>query len=152
MIRFSKEDLSQLLSLLGQELGIMKQMRELTENQADLLAADDIDAFDKSLESRQALIDNMSGLHQESDVLMQSYITFSKSKGGKKIDAVETAAEDLRKAIKECADINSRNAARAKEKSEEYSKQIEKLALERKSIGAYALSVPNDPEHFDTKT
>jgi hypothetical protein len=56
---FSQDMETRLLVLLGKELEIFEQIRELTKKQAELLAADDdkSDAFGSSLDRRQELIE-----------------------------------------------------------------------------------------------
>ena len=152
MNKFSQEKQSRLLELLGEELAIFRQIRELTEKQTELLAADETEAFEKSLEPGQELIKKINGLHQETDVLMQSYISFSASSGGGKIAAIETAAEQLRAAITGCAELNDKNISTIKGMNEDNSERIGKLSLSSKSIGAYAQNIPRNPEHFDKKS
>ena len=149
---FPRDREARLLELLGEELVIFKQIHELTEKQTELLAADDLEAFNESLDSRQELIEKINGLHQEAEALMQSYISFSKSKGGNKVAAVEQAIGKLRDAVGGCAALNEKNIAAAKEMNEEYVKRIDELSIGRKSLGAYAQNVPNSSELFDKKT
>ena len=141
-----------MIALLGEELAVFEQIRDLTGKQTDLLAVDDVKALDESLDRIQELIGKINGLHQESDVLMQSYISFSDSAGGGKDPGIETAVEKLRGVIAECAELNEKNTTLAKETAEEYIKRIGKLSLSRKSLGAYAAQVPNNSELFDKKT
>jgi len=148
---FPGDKQSRLLELLGQELEVFRQVSELTKQHTKLLREDDIEAFDKSLDSRQELFDKINGLHQESDILMQSYISFISAEGGEKIGAIETAAAQLREMISDCLATNNENTTSAKEKAEDYIKQIGKLSLGRKSLGAYVQQMPNDPEMFDKK-
>ena len=152
MKTFSRDMEERLLELLVQEQEVFEQIREATLNQKELIAADDIDAFDKSLDRRQELIKKINGLHQESDVLMQSYISFTSSADGVTIGVIDDALGRLREITAECAGLNEQNTTAAKEKAEEYIKQIGKLSLTRKSLGKYAQSVPNTPELFDKKT
>jgi len=149
---FSRNDETRLLKLLGEEQELFEQIRGLTEAQTQLLAADDIEAFDKSLDSRQKLIEKINGLHQETNILMQSYTSFSKFRSGNKSGAIETAVQRLRGSIAGCAEINEKNTATAKGMADEYTKRIGKLNLSRKSLGAYSLNVPNNSELFDKKT
>jgi len=149
---FSQIDESRLLVLLGEELDIFRQIGSLSIKQAEMLAADDLEAFEGSLERRQELIEKINGLHQDTDLLMQSYISFSDSANGEMSDAIESTAGQLRDAIADCASTNDKNMVAAKEKAEEYIKRIGKLSLSRKSLGAYAQSVPNNSELFDRKT
>jgi hypothetical protein len=51
-----------------------------------------------------------------------------------------------------CAALNEKNLSAAKERSEVYSQDIDKLKLGVKSVGAYIHTVPNDSELFDKKT
>ena len=149
---FSQIDESRLLVLLGEELDIFRQIGSLSIKQAEMLAADDMEAFEGSLERRQELIEKINGLHQDTDLLMQSYISFSDSAVGGVSDAIETTAGQLREAIADCVNTNDKNMVAAKEKAEEYIKRIGKLSLSRKSLGAYAQAVPNNSEFFDKKT
>ena len=149
---FSQDKQSRLLALLTEELAIFKQIRELTGKQAELLGTEDVTALDESLTSRQELIEKINGLHQETEVLMQSYISFKGAAGKSKIAGIETASDELRGVIIECAGLNDKNMALAKGKNEEYSERIGKLNVGRKSLGAYAQSIPNNSELFDTKT
>ena len=149
---FSQDKQSRLLALLSEELAIFKQIRELTGKQAELLGTEDVTALDESLASRQELIEKINGLHQETEVLMQSYISFKGAAGKSKIPGIEAASDELRGVIIECAGLNDKNMALAKGKNEEYSERIGKLNVGRKSLGAYAQSIPNNSELFDTKT
>ena len=179
-MEFTSKEETRLLELLGEEQVILEQIRALTGMQAALITADDMEAFNYSLDSRQELIEKINGLHQETDVLMQSYIAFSgqeESAGGAgemgsgaktaagagkmgsgemgagaKSAGVEAALELRRSVLAECAGMNARNLAAANEMAGEYSKRIEKLNLSRKSLGAYALGVSNNSELFDKKT
>jgi len=149
---YSRDKEARLLELLDKELEIFKQIHGLTEKQAELLAADDVDAFGESLDSRQDLIEKINGLHQESDILMQSYVSFSKGVGNKKSRAIETAIEEISRLIAECFGLNDKNTTIAKLMADDYIQRIGKLSLGRKSLGVYAQGVPNDPELFDRKT
>lgn len=141
-----KEKEERLLELLGMEIGLFGQIREMTAAQTSLLEADDTEGFDRSLDSRQLIIERINELHQEKNDLMQSYMSFSET------DTIETAAKRLEELITECAELNDKNTALAKEKAEGYVKQIGELSLKRKSLGKYALEVPNNPTIFDKKS
>ena len=152
MSDFSRDKTERLLILLEQETGLFGKIGELTQEQTELLETDDIVGFDHSLDNRQELIIKINGLHQESDILMQSYITHTTTGGGNKRDEVEAAIKRLRDAISQCVKLDDENVFRAKEKAGDYVKQINKLNQSRKSIGAYVQEIPNNPEHFDRKT
>ena len=147
---FPRDKEERLLELLGQELELFDRIREMTAAQAELLKADDPEGFNRSLDSRQEIIEKINGLHQESDVLMQSYVSFYAT--GRKDDAIRAAAERIDSIIAECAELNDRNTAAAQVKTEDYIRQIGNLSLRRKSLGKYAQSVPNNPELFDKMT
>ena len=151
MNSFPKDKESRLLALLRQELELFQRIREITGKQTEMLADEDIEAFDESLDSRQALIEEINGLHQESDILMQSYLSFSGSAGGQKIGAIEEVAGQLRGVIEECTELDSKNMALSKEKAEEFVKQIGKLSQGRKGLGAYIHNVSQNSELFDKK-
>jgi len=149
---FSASIEARLLELLEQEIDEFEQVRALTMKQTELLESDDIDAFDDSLDRRAALIEKINGLHQEQNVLMQSYISSGGAGENKKRSAVAKASDRLGEIIAECAEINENNLTVAKEKAGVYISQIGKLSLNRKGLEGYIQGVPNDPEHFDRKT
>jgi len=149
---FSQDKKARLLELLGQEFDLFRQMYELTEKQAMLLAADDIDAFDNSLDRRKELIEEINGLHQETDILMQSYMSFAGSVSGEKIAAIEIAVAQRQDVILGCAVLNEKNTSVAKEKAEDYIGRIGKLSQSRKSLELYIPDTPNKAELFDRKT
>ena len=150
MTDFTRENTTRLTALLKQETALFEQIREMTAEQKELLDNDDIVGFDKSLDSRQELIEKINGLHQETTLLMQSYLSSTAS--GKKNAAIEEADKKRRNAIAECAATNDENIAATKDKMGDYTRQISKLSMSRKTIGAYALGVPNNPERFDKTT
>ena len=151
MSKFASADMERLSKLLGEELELYKQIRKLTEQQTKLLAKDDIDEFNISLDKREELIEKIKGLHQESDHLMQSYTSLSADDKGKdsKIDKLK---KQIRKELEVCANLNDKNIETMSEKTEEHKKKIEQQSAKRKGIGGYAQSVPNSPEMFDKKT
>ena len=150
MSQFSKDNAARLLELLRKELEIFTRMRELTVKQKELIATDELEALDASLDRRQGLIEEINGLHQESDVLMQSYMLYSAEK--KSISEIENVAAQLREIIAECAGLNDSNISDAKEKSESYINKIDELSMNRKGLGAYIQNVENRPEMFDKMT
>ena len=143
---FSPEEKARLLELLSKEFELFRQMYELTEKQAMLLAADDAAAFDSSLDSRKELIEEINGLHQETDILMQSYISFAGSDKGGKIDVIEKAVAQRQDAIAQCVVLNEKNTSAAKGKAKDYVKRIDKLSQNRKSLELYTPDVPSKPE------
>ena len=151
MSKFSSADTKRLSELLSEELEVYVQIQKQTEEQTDLLAKDDIEAFDKSLDKREKLIEKIKGLHQDSNPLMQSYVSFS-SAGNESIDEIEKLKAKIRKQLEICANLNDKNMEMMSEKTEEHIKKIEEQSAKRKGIGGYAQSVPNIPEMFDKKT
>ena len=135
--------------LLGKELEVFEEIRKLTGRQAELLKKDDVDQFDSLLDKRQELIEKINGLHQESDPLMQSYVS---SPEDDSIAEIEELREKIRETIGICAGLNDEIVAEMKVKSKEQSEKIDKHSAKRKGIGGYAQAVPNTPEVFDTKT
>jgi len=148
--KFTSADIERLSKLLSDELELHEKIQKLTEKQTQLLAKDDIEGFDSSLDKRAELIEKIKGLHQESDTLMQSYVSDTASE--KKSDSIEKLREQIRKALETCAGLNDENIAAMKEKTEEQAKKIDEQRAKGKGIGGYAQSVPNTPEVFDKKT
>ena len=152
MSSFPQDEQERLVELLGMVTELFGNIREQTKKQTELLESDNIDGFNLSLEARQETIEKIEGLHQEFNSLMQSYVSFSNSADGGKIDAVDHANGLLDAIVRECVELNDKNAETAKEKTEEYIKQIGEMSIRRKSLGKYAHTVPNNPELFDKKT
>ena len=150
MSKTASADTEKLSKLLSEELELYGQIRKLTEKQTELLAEDDIDAFNISLEQREALIEKIKGLHQESNPLMHSYISFSKKDN--KDNEVEELKAKIRKLLEICAEKNDNNIESMKIKTEDHTKRIDEQSAKRKGIGGYAQSVPNVPEMFDKKS
>jgi len=144
-------DLERLSELLGKELELHEKIRKLTEDQTKLLAKDDIEALNISLEKREKLIEEIKGLHQESNPLMQSYTSLSSGEKEKHSEIGELKNKTL-EVIKACSILNDKNMQTIKEKTEDLTKEIDEKSAKRKGIGGYAQSVPNTPEMFDKKT
>ena len=151
MSKFSSSDTERLLKLLSEEHGLYGKIREMTKHQTGLLAKDDIEEFNNSLDEREELIEKIKGLHQESDTLMHSYTSFVNS-GDNKNDKIDKLKADIREVIKECAELNDKNIMSMRGKTEDHTKKIDEQSAKRKGIGGYAQSVPNTPEMFDKKT
>ena len=143
---------TRLLELLEKEIGYFGQIRELTQQQAKLLEEDEAESLDASLDSRWKLIEEINGLHQESDVLMQSYVSFAYSGDGHTVESIERAVTRRQELIAECVALNERNTTAAKEKAESYIRRIGKLSMSRKSLEVYIPDLPNTPELIDRKT
>ena len=149
MKEFTRDNAVRLLGLLRKEHELFEQMLKLTEQQTELLSADDIEAFDKSLDRRQEIIEKINGLHQESNILMQSYMSHHNTSGKKRINEIETASKQMQDTIAKCAALNEKNTTLAKAKTKTYTQQIDKLSTARKGIGSYIQPIENDPEMFD---
>jgi len=146
----ASEDMVRLSKLLGDELELHRKIKKLTEEQTELLAKDDIEAFNISLDKREKLIEKIKGLHQESNPLMQSYASSSGSNG--KDGEIEEKKAKIREIVESCALLNDENIISLREKTENLTKEIDEKSAKRKGIGGYAQSVPNTPEMFDKKT
>jgi len=147
----SSADTKRLAELLEEEKNIYENIRKSTEKQTELLAKDDIEAFNKSLDERAGLIEKIKGLHQESNPLMQSYVSLSA--GGNNIDdEVETLKKQIRELLEICHKTNEININVMGDKTLEHSVKIDEQKAKRIGIGGYAQSVPNTSEMFDKKT
>ncbi|MCL2392044.1 MAG: flagellar export chaperone FlgN [Oscillospiraceae bacterium] len=151
MIKLSKENETDLLKLLEEELSAWKQIYELTERQAQFLDANESDALDKSIDKRQAIIEKIKRLHQESDILMQSCISGVYANEGGRIEAIDAITAKIRKQIEDCTKINDSNIVAASDKKDDYLRCAQEIAQKRKGIGVYALDVPNHSELFDKR-
>jgi len=149
--KFTKDSEAKLLNMLGEELKVWEQIYTLTENQASLIELDDVEKLSESIDQRQELIEKIKGLHQESNALMQSYISVSGNDEGGKSAAIEAEKTKIRNKITACSQKNDKNIAEANKIKGTYIEKAEELGQQRKSIGAYALDVTNNSELFDTK-
>ena len=138
-----------LLITLSQELELFERVLDLTEKQTEQIAADMIDELNESLDHRQELIEKINGLHQESDSLMQSYISSAVVTKVGKNNKIEVTIEHIRDIMAKCAVLDEKNTAAAKEKAEGFADRIGKLNLNRKSLGSYIQGVANNSEMFD---
>ena len=152
MSDFPREKEESLLSILGRERELFAELLETLGEQAGLIAADDIEAFDKALEKGRNITQKVDGLHQETSLLMQSYALYSNSGDNRESDAVETLTGQIRDITAKCAELNEKITAEAKNKAAQYTQEINRLNLSRKSIGLYAQGVTNNPEHFDRRS
>ena len=152
MNSFPQDKKERLIELIGQELELFGRIREIAMAQTELLEADYIESFDYSLDSRQEIIEKINGLHQESDVLMQSYISFSNSAGGGKFDEIESAATRLREMIALCVELDEKNTSIIEGKKEDHTRQVTEMSMRRESLGKYAPNLPNNPKMFDKMT
>ena len=154
MSELASADIGRLSELLGEELKLYGKIHKQTEEQTGLLAKDDIEGFNGSLEKSAKLIKKIKGLHQESDTLMQSYVSLTKS--GKEADSdigdIDALKSQIREVIADCKGLNEDNQTAMKGKIEEQTKKIDEQSAKRKGIGGYTQAVPNTPEVFDTKT
>ena len=151
MSTFTKAEAAKLLELLEQERITYGSMLQLTKEQTEHIAADEVEAFEKSLDIRQQLIDKINGLHQGREPLMQSYLSYLEGNNGKKIDRIENMVAEIHGLLTECSQINDENAAKAQEIAKGYSLRISDLNLKKKSIGSYIQNVDNS-DFFDRLT
>ena len=149
MSKLASADMERLTKLLSDELGFYESIRNLTEEQTKLLAKDDIEEFNISLDKREGLIEKIKGLHQESEPLMQSYVSLSENNKNNEIDEIK---KKITKTLEICAELNEQNITTMRNKTEEHTKKIDEQSAKRKGIGGYAQSVPNVPEIFDKKS
>jgi transcriptional regulator of NAD metabolism len=143
---------TRLLEMLKEELGLFEQMKAQTVKQTELLAEDKIDEFIESLDKREELKEKINGLHQESNVLMQYYISSTVRGGRGKVRAIDKLREQNRVIIAECHKINEENIKAAGEKMEEYTKRLKEMDTEKKTFDAYTVDIPDNSEHFDKTT
>ena len=151
MSKIASLDKERLLKLLSEKLKIYKQIKTLTEEQTKLLAKDDIEAFNSSLNKREELIEKINGLHQESEPLMQSCVSIAPDFKEKNSD-IKKLDKEINEVLTDCAKLNDINISVMKEKTLEHTKKIDEQSAKRKGVGGYVQSVPNTPEVFDRKT
>lgn len=146
MSEFSAQDKQKLLSLLTEKQKLLSQIEQNTKEQGGLLEKDDIEAFDSSLQQSDSIIEKIKGLHQETDTLMQSYI--SSKKRDEKIEDLKNAIEQT---LKTCAEKNKALSQAAKKRQKDLSIEIEEKRSKREGIGGYAQATPTTSEVFDKK-
>ena len=153
MSKFNKEQETRLIELLKEEIELFKQIKELAVKETKLLASDDgVGAFNESLSKRENIKEKINGLHQETEKLMQSYISFTTTTPRGKIPQIEKLIESLQEIIAECSNINEKNITIAGNRISEFTKRIKELDTEKKTFDAYTHTIPDSSELFDRKT
>ena len=145
-------DKKQLFESLEQNLKLFGKVREISLNQKNLIAEDDFEALNESLQKRQDVIDKINGLHRDFAPLMQSYVSFAESGGGATDSEIEKASKKLTELINECAVLNDSNMQMLKDKMKTHSEKSEKMRQSRESLGLYAQGGVNSAELFDKMT
>ena len=150
MGKFSEGDFLKLIDLLTEKKKLADEFLELTCKQAEIIAAEDINALNVSIEKRQQVIEKLIGLHQEIQFLMQSYASSHAAQteeGSRKVRQMEEQTEN---AIREAISKNNENAEAIKKQMEYVGQEARKIDLERKSIGMYNnISALTTSELFD---
>ena len=145
MKNFTPAEKERLTELLSDDLELFGQIRELMERQTQLLS-DDAETFDGLLDRREELAEKINGLHQETDPLMQSYVS---SKNSDK--DVENLRLKIKAEISYCENLNRQHSSLMKEKTRELSKEIDEKRSKREGIGGYAQAAPTTSMKFDNK-
>jgi flagellar biosynthesis/type III secretory pathway chaperone len=140
---------SGLAKLLDDELKLLEKIKELTDEQTRQIEMDEFEGLEKLLESRQELIRKINGLHQDSQELMQSYISSSNLEP---ISGVDDIKKKIKYLLEYCKKSNEKNVEMLKYKSTEQKEKIGKQSAQRKGIGGYAQAAPTSSEMFDKKT
>jgi len=138
-----------LTELLGEELKLLNNIVELTDEQTRQIDLDEFDGLGKLLDDRQKLIEKINGLHQETTPLMQSYVS---SSDYEKIYEIDDLRDQIKQVLTKCKNLNEINVEALSQKSTIQSEKIEKQSAQRKGIGGYAQAVPTSSERFDKKT
>ena len=126
-MKFNRDDETRLLGLLKEQFELFKLVKEQTTKQTQLMEADDIEAFSESLDSRESLIEKINGLHQESNVLMQSYMSQTASGEYDEVAEIEKFKAAISDIITECQSLNVDNIKSAQDKKDEYTKRLKEL-------------------------
>ena len=151
--KLNKDQETRLIELLKEKIDLFKIIKEETIKQTGLITSEDsMDALIESLDERESIKEKINGLHQETETLMHSYISFVKDAPKGKISQIEKLIESLQEIIAECSNINSKNLSLAGDKIGEYTKRIKELDTEKKTFDAYTLTIPDNSENFDRKT
>ena len=139
MRMFSMQEADKLITLLGERKQLLSAYLALTNQQADILTAEDTDAFNENLDQRQKIIDKIEGLHQEIVPLMQAYTSSvgdskQPSSYAAKINEIESQTQAM---LADVRTVDRRVLEKAKEKAAFFGAEIKRVNLSRKSIGKY---------------
>ena len=139
MRMFSMQEADKLITLLGERKQLLSAYLALTNQQADILTAEDTDAFNENLDQRQKIIDKIEGLHQEIVPLMQAYTSSvgdskQPSSYATKINEIESQTQAM---LADVRTVDRRALEKAKEKAAFFGAEIKRVNLSRKSIGKY---------------
>ncbi|MCL2627817.1 MAG: hypothetical protein FWD44_03870 [Oscillospiraceae bacterium] len=149
MSKFESSDRGKLQEYLKQELEAFEKIRALTQELAEQINEDKVDALNKTLSKRQEQIEKINGLHQESSLLMQSYASLQQGEKDGEIDDILSQIQEI---TQSCANLNDESFNILRVKSEEQTEKIDKQSAKRKGISGYAQAVAYAPEVIDKKT
>lgn len=149
MSNFETADRERLVELQTEQLEMFEQIYKLCEEQTELLSEDKLEELDKSLGKSQELREKINGLHQETEKLMQSYVSASKDR---KDSGVEELIAKIQEKIEMCAKLNAKNMKAIEGMKENQKTKIDDQRAKREGITGYAQPVASNPEMFDKKT
>lgn len=119
---------------------ILVRFKNETLRQTGVLKASDVDAFVGSVDARQKLIDEISVLHQELDVLMQSYAVSEGQavhSAGLGSDRARELTRETQALVTEILELDKKNVGLAQELMKHLGEEAKRANQSRKSIGLY---------------
>ena len=154
MSNFNISEREKLIKLLTDQLELVEQITALCEKQGSMLGDEErLDELNASLDEAEKIRKKISGLHQEADVLMQSYVASTGvQKIPKKDDRIGSLAISIKEKTEICAKINEKNMSVLKSLLETQKVKIDEKSTQRKGVGGYIQAITNTSEMFDRKT
>ncbi len=135
----STRDRENLLGLLEQKKELLTKMRDITKEFAELLEADDVDAF-------------VDGLQQREDIIkkIDAFTKIERQMSEIEDEQVKLLKQQSRDIIQEILKIDEQNTALAQNKIDQYRVQIRSLNQQKKGIGQYQkANKMNEAFYFD---
>ena len=148
------ERIGRLLELQRQKRELLREFHELTLQQERLIELEETAVLKENLNQRQELITEIDTLHQELNLLMQTYSEYSQQAGAdpaaQEIGALQQESQKL---LQEIAALDEQNQARTARQIDRFRDEVKRLSLGRRTIQSYNQSISAlGSELFDKKT
>ena len=149
MKAFTSDDSKKLLELLEKQHDLVEEILKITKGQSELVQIRDVEQFGNTIDQVDEIIEQINGLHQEASPLMQSYNLYKTSSGGSAVPEIDKLTSSLQAKLSEGSEIHQYNIGLVTDTKGELTKEIAKLADEKKGVGGYKTEVPRESKLID---
>lgn len=155
MAAFAPEQYARIMELQQQKKTLLQEFHGLAQLQQEIIEREDTTALQGNLNRRQELITQVDTLHQELDLLMQSYPPIRQQLGEShpQVAALTALQNEIQDILRQIAALDTQNQARAARQLQHFRDEIKRLSLGRKTLQSYSQgAVSLGSELFDKKT